>query len=690
MPKRNLKMIMTTLFAASHMLQANAADNLLELSLTELMEFEITVASGPENKLTKRESPGIVTVLTRQDIDATGASNLFELLRFVPGFDIGSDAYNLTGFIVRGYAAVEGKVLMNLNGMPINENTYGTLFSAANETLDHIQRIEIIRGPGSALYGGFAELAVINIITRDMQGKHELAVGTNRTNADTGYVTTSFSGGIDSNLIEGLDINYFASYGERDNTEGYYIAAGSDSVYENSEDMHEKDSVSLLVDGAFKDLYFDVLYSRARSDLPVSSYDFDLEDYRYRPDPARQSYNAFITRLGYRYHGMKNTVINTSVQYGQFESGQYNDTFVETYPDWFFDIPTERLNIEIQAHHKPTGLDMLSIDVGVGGYQDKAELSQRMVDYMAYWLSDTEEVAGSQKYDTHYVFLQGILDAGDYTFTAGARTDEHDAFDRVTVPRFALTYTNGPFHYKLLAARAFKAPTLNNIILQKGLYAPIAPERNENYEIELGYLFGEHTKVVFNIFDNTLTDVITYEWSNSTYLNGGEFNTRGAELMTRVSGPWGFVALNISRHWLHDVDVLTSQDYFRYYTPESDYNESNDKLLGSAETQVALYGEYKINDQLSLDASMIYFGDRYSIDYREDLGYAYYAEVESDVLTNIFLRATDVYTKRLDLAVGVYNLTNADNVITSLDYNNSIAHRPGLGRRLDLRMKYEF
>lgn len=138
---------------------AQEEDLLNSFSLTDiielddaLMNMEITVASGKENKLTARESPGVVTVLTRRDIKATGAARLMDLLRFVPGYDIGSDQNGLDGLIARGNAASEGKVLVNLNGMPVNEIAYASF--ALELDIDHIERIEIIRGPGSALYGG--------------------------------------------------------------------------------------------------------------------------------------------------------------------------------------------------------------------------------------------------------------------------------------------------------------------------------------------------------------------------------------------------------------------------------------------------------------------------------------------------------------------------------------------------------
>ncbi|MFH1049868.1 MAG: TonB-dependent receptor plug domain-containing protein, partial [bacterium] len=128
------------------------------------MKLEIAVTG--QNKATITESPGIVTLITEDEIRESGARDLLDILRMVPGLDFGAELDNVIGFGVRGNNATEGKVLVLIDGQQMNETNYGSFPFGQHILPDNIKRIEIIRGPGSAIYGGMAELAVINIITR--------------------------------------------------------------------------------------------------------------------------------------------------------------------------------------------------------------------------------------------------------------------------------------------------------------------------------------------------------------------------------------------------------------------------------------------------------------------------------------------------------------------------------------------
>lgn len=135
------------------------------LSLEELMDVNVSVAS--QTPMTNREAPGIITVITQDEIKKSGANDLLEILKKVPGFDFGVDIQGVVGIGVRGNWANEGKVLLLWDGLEMNEDLYSTLQFGGHYSTEMINRIEIIRGPGSAMYGGNAEYAVINIITNN-------------------------------------------------------------------------------------------------------------------------------------------------------------------------------------------------------------------------------------------------------------------------------------------------------------------------------------------------------------------------------------------------------------------------------------------------------------------------------------------------------------------------------------------
>jgi outer membrane receptor protein involved in Fe transport len=134
-----------------------------QLSLDALLNPTITTAT--KSARTLEQTPSIVTVFGRDDIDRLGARQLIDLLRFVPGFyEVGSQLER--NVAIRGvHASSPYHFVVLLDGLPMND----FLFSSSSPdsfSLEAAERVEIIRGPGSAIYGANALMGVINIITQ--------------------------------------------------------------------------------------------------------------------------------------------------------------------------------------------------------------------------------------------------------------------------------------------------------------------------------------------------------------------------------------------------------------------------------------------------------------------------------------------------------------------------------------------
>ena len=137
----------------------------------EFMLFQKTqyvhIASKIEEDINK--APSIVTVITAKEIENMGARTITDILRTVPGFDIIKDA--AIGFVEVGTRGVQRSsegIKVHIDGHSINSPLDGQAFVFFDDlSLKNVKRIEVIRGPGSALYGANAFRAVINIITKD-------------------------------------------------------------------------------------------------------------------------------------------------------------------------------------------------------------------------------------------------------------------------------------------------------------------------------------------------------------------------------------------------------------------------------------------------------------------------------------------------------------------------------------------
>ncbi len=133
--------------------------------LEELINATVTVGSKKKEKATK--TPAIVSVFTDKDIVESGYDNLYDLFATVPGVEIIESYYGQTMVLFRGVQQehYNNKSLLVIDGHRIYEQTYGT-YRLEQIPLNAIKRIEIIRGPGSALYGTNAYTGLINITTK--------------------------------------------------------------------------------------------------------------------------------------------------------------------------------------------------------------------------------------------------------------------------------------------------------------------------------------------------------------------------------------------------------------------------------------------------------------------------------------------------------------------------------------------
>lgn len=156
----------TTLFFSAFAMAENFKD-FAELDLEELLNTTIISASKREQKLS--EAPNAISVITVEDIKQSGAVDLPDLFRMVPGMDVVSVYGNAYGVSARGFnERFARRMLVIIDGRSIYTTFFGGVFWENDQVfLEDIERIEIVRGPGATLWGTNAVNGVINIITKD-------------------------------------------------------------------------------------------------------------------------------------------------------------------------------------------------------------------------------------------------------------------------------------------------------------------------------------------------------------------------------------------------------------------------------------------------------------------------------------------------------------------------------------------
>lgn len=148
---------------------------------------EDTVALATRHEETVTKVPAIASSYSRAQIRALGARNVYELLDFVPGLSVSRDFQGFYRVAIRGLRA-DPEVLVLLNGHRLNSFYDGR--ALANLPIENIARVEVVRGPGSAVYGAGAFLGVVNIVTDTEEGVRVAASG-GHYEAFTGHLSAA-------------------------------------------------------------------------------------------------------------------------------------------------------------------------------------------------------------------------------------------------------------------------------------------------------------------------------------------------------------------------------------------------------------------------------------------------------------------------------------------------------------------
>ncbi|WP_102797221.1 TonB-dependent receptor plug domain-containing protein [Bowmanella denitrificans] len=166
--------------------RAQDVDALFNLTFDELLEQQISISA--KESVALQASPSTVTLFTRQMLDRLAVDNLYDLLNYVPGFQVtrGDWVGAVPKEHARGVYLDNGYVLFMVDGQRINEISFGkaSVYSPYIP-LSLAERVEVIRGPGSALYGSNAFMGVVNLITRQDENLLSARLGSNTSRGAT-------------------------------------------------------------------------------------------------------------------------------------------------------------------------------------------------------------------------------------------------------------------------------------------------------------------------------------------------------------------------------------------------------------------------------------------------------------------------------------------------------------------------
>ena len=497
--------------------------------LEQLMKIEIVVA-GSKRAQESRDVASSVSVVTAAEIREHGYRTLADVLRTLPGFYVSNDRnYSYIG--VRGFSRPgdwNSRVLLLLNGLRTNENVFDLAYIGEEFSVDVdlIERVEVIRGPSSAIYGSNAFFAVINVVTRPGSS----LAGTEIATTAASFGTYSGRASYGHTFANGLDLLASGTYSDGRGRNLYFpeydapltnngIASGDDR-----ESFHK-----LLVTASKGDFSFQASNVSREKGLPTGSYATIFNDQRTQTtDGLSLASVAFDRALD------NGASFSTRLHAGRYAyDGEYAYTGLAPNKDI---VTGEWWGLDIDATRKMGSRQFLTYGAE---YRDNFKLLQKNFDPEPYVLySDLEN--RSTRWG---VFAQDeIRLASPLMLYAGLRVDRYEGFGYATSPRAALIYTpSSTTTFKLLAGRAFRAP--NDYELQytdtDAVNPQLQPEHIETLELIAQRLIGGGVEISASAFRNRLTDLLSRRTDPTDgqifFGNVDEIHSRGVELGLNVN-----------------------------------------------------------------------------------------------------------------------------------------------------------
>lgn len=207
-----LSCIMLACFSSSALAHSNNAE-LFDLSIKDLSNVQVSsVSKTLENAF---KSAAAIYVLTQEQIQRSSATSVPELLRMVPGVEVAQISSNKWAITARGFNdQLANKLLVLIDGRTVYSPHFsGVYWDAQDVLLEDIERIEVIRGPGGALWGANAVNGVINIITKHAKNTQGTYVSAGTGTIENGFAEARYGG----NAGDGLYYRGYARFFDRDN-----------------------------------------------------------------------------------------------------------------------------------------------------------------------------------------------------------------------------------------------------------------------------------------------------------------------------------------------------------------------------------------------------------------------------------------------------------------------------------------
>lgn len=570
-----------------------------DLMLLYENEEVVEIATGTTKPL--HLAPSVASVITAKEIKAMGWRTLDEALESVPGLHVSRSSNRLNSLIsMRGvHTDMNAQIVLMMNGMPIKDQINGYRTVRFNLPVQNISRIEVVRGPGSAVYGADAFAGVINIVTKDASEINGSNVGVRAGSFDTQDAWVQYGRRLNSWDVA-LSVEYSHSDGDHDRI----IHSDFQTILDGGP------GGASLTPGPLETRYklLNTSLSANRGHWSIWLSNWNLKDAgvgagaaEARDPIGSTDVNLYSALLGYNDKNFgKNSELDARISYRDTtEENRYrilppgalapigadgNLCVLPTcavpagfvaFPEGYLGNPkgfSKEIRSELALTYKRFESQRIRSAIGLEHFATDTEETKNfgpgvLVPPLPASRDGTlVDVTGTANIfmpnssrSVHYLSLQDEWQfAPDWELTAGVRYDHYSDFGSTTNPRLALVWaTDYNLTSKLLYGRAFRAPTFgelyfkNNPVLKGN--QNLTPETIDMLELAFDYRPTFDWTTTLGVFGYRSKDMI--EYVNGEAQNTGRYKGKGAEAeaIWKPGGVWQ-VKANIALQYAENMN----------------------------------------------------------------------------------------------------------------------------------------
>jgi len=556
------------------------AGQILAEGVKQELDEVVVTASRVEEKV--KEAPVTINVISEQEMEKVKPRNVEEVLRRIPGINssnLGGES-SLTSIRIPTHFT-NPYTLVLVDGIPTSSYGSGSSGSFSEINNDNIASIEVVKGPGSALYGSNAIGGIINVITKNPSAEPQIKLWTELGSYYQWHSGLSGSASGDE-VSFNVDLNYINSDNWRDHSAVDKKAGNVKVQYVPSEqslvtfkldyiDFDNESSGSLREDdfnADWRQSYNTFTYSELQKISPLLSYTYFFDEAEFKTTLALRNLDQEgIPSYSIRPQGPK-------IYVGSYTKTEKNDIDLQFLYSRDFDFLTSKIIAGVDFENGDSESDTHGLSVN----WDRS--ANQYTGYSKGALSKSYDV--TTKVGAPYLQFQ-LTPVNNFKLTAGGRYDslKYEVDDKLGTgdsgdmdfshfsPKIGATYdVTSSVNTYISYSEGFVVPTTSQLFTSSWANSDLEPEQADNYEIGVRSSFRQQ-KVGLDValYSMNITDKIVTKNINSyvkEYINAGETSQQGVEITVDLK-PVDYAGLALAY-------TYANNEYDKYITDGIDYS----------------------------------------------------------------------------------------------------------------------